>query len=73
MEIKPRSMQDRRSGKERRHLAGIKRLLAREDSHRSPMDRRSSLERRSGWVRLSKWSSVYLADLKLAKWLKRFH
>jgi hypothetical protein len=32
-------------------------------------DRRSLEERRSGWVRLDKWSSVHLSDLKIAKFL----
>lgn len=66
-----RTMQDRRSGKDRRHLAILKRLLPSDNPARSPVDRRTSPERRSGWVRLTKWSSVHLPDLKLAKWLKR--
>jgi hypothetical protein len=32
-------------------------------------NRRSQEERRDGWVRVSKWSSVYMRDLKIAKYV----
>lgn len=72
MEPLKRSAQDRRSGKDRRHLAKLKQLIDTGNPPRSPRDRRTIPERRSGWVRLTRWSSVYLDNLKLAKWLKRF-
>jgi hypothetical protein len=33
-------------------------------------DRRSQEERRDGWVRISKWSSANLPDLKISKFLQ---
>ncbi|MCJ8502840.1 hypothetical protein [Desulfatitalea alkaliphila] len=72
MDTRRRSAQDRRSGKDRRHLARLKQLINKGSPPRSPQDRRTTPERRSGWVRLTKWSSVYLDNLKLARWLKRF-
>jgi hypothetical protein len=32
-------------------------------------DRRSQEERRDGWIRISKWSSVNLQDLKIGKYV----
>jgi hypothetical protein len=32
-------------------------------------DRRSQQERRDGWVRISKWSSVEMQSLKIARYI----
>ena len=65
-----RSINERRSGKERRRKICISRLFYRGPEKRSIDDRRLLEERRNGWVRISKWSSVPLWDLKIAKFLK---
>ena len=65
-----RSFNERRSGKERRRKISLGRLFFRGPEKRSTMDRRLPEERRNGWVRVSKWSSVPLWDLKIAKFLK---
>ena len=70
METDRRSMQDRRSGRDRRKLAALKDLFRKARDRSIEGERRQALERRWEWVRLSKWSSVYLASLKLAKFLK---
>ena len=62
---------DRRSTKDRRrrrpyHLAC---LAYRGSERRSHQDRRSQAERRAGWVRVTKWSSVYLKHLTISKFL----
>ena len=65
---------DRRSPKERRKrlsLARFKYKSERQESERrGPSDRRTTPERRNGWVRMSKWASVCLDKLKIAKFLK---
>jgi hypothetical protein len=33
-------------------------------------DRRKQEERRDGWIRISKWSSAKLHDLKISKYLQ---
>jgi hypothetical protein len=65
-----RSFNERRSGKERRRKISVGRLFYRGPEKRSTKDRRLPEERRNGWVRVSKWSSVPLWDLKIAKFLK---
>jgi len=65
-----RSINERRSGKERRRKLSVKRLFYRGPEKRSTKDRRLPEERRDGWVRISKWSSVPLWDLKIARFLK---
>ncbi|MDA8138829.1 MAG: hypothetical protein M0036_09265 [Desulfobacteraceae bacterium] len=67
-----RSMQDRRSGKDRRKLQLVKQLFARDTHHRNLEPRRSTDERRQGWVRLTKWSSVDLERFKISKYLKPY-
>ena len=64
-------VRDRRSTKDRRrrrsyHLA---RLAYRGSERRGRQDRRSQAERRAGWVRVTKWSSVYLKHLTISKYL----
>ena len=70
MNIERRSMQDRRSGKDRRRFAAIKHLFFKVKDRGDDRERRQEVERRGGWVRFSKWSSVNLASLKLSKFLK---
>jgi hypothetical protein len=60
---------DRRSGKDRRRKIKLDHFLYKDSERRSVAERRSRAERREGWVKVSKWSSVCLGDLKLAKLL----
>ncbi len=66
-----RSKIERRSGKDRRKKINLNRLFYHGQEKRSLKARRLKVERRDGWVRLGKWSSVYLWDLKISKFLKR--
>ena len=61
---------DRRSGKERRKLYNLKRLLRGGVERRCGKERRSIFEARQGWVKVDKWSSVRLKGLKIAKYVK---
>jgi len=70
MKKERRSMQDRRTGKERRKSISFRRFFFSDTDRREAPDRRSEDERRSGWIRFSKWSSVYLPKLKIAKFLR---
>lgn len=65
-----RSVNERRCGIDRRSRIKLSRLLYNGPERRTLKDRRSHRERRDGWVRFNKWSSVYLSDLKIAKYLK---
>ena len=65
-----RSYADRRSGKDRRKRLSLDRFFYRGPERRKPQERRSQAERRDGWVMVSKWSSVFLQDLKISKFLK---
>jgi hypothetical protein len=65
-----RSYVDRRSGKDRRRRFSFNRFFYRGLEKRNLKERRSKAERRDGWVMVSKWSSVYLWDLKISKFLK---
>ena len=64
-----RSLSDRRSGKKRRKILSLHRLRYKGSERRVAQDRRSQFERRDGWVRITKWSSVKMQDLKIAKFL----
>ena len=55
-----------RSGKDRRSIFSYSGQSSR---RRVRGERRKNPERRKGWVRVNKWASVYLPDLKLAKYL----
>ena len=68
VEIK-RTFSERRSGKDRRKLFSLRRLYYKGPERRVQQDRRSLLERRDGYVKIGKWSSVKIKDLKLAKYL----
>jgi hypothetical protein len=65
-----RSYADRRSGKDRRKRLNLSRFFYRGSERRGQQERRSRVERRAGWVMISKWSSVFLRDLKISKYLK---
>jgi hypothetical protein len=60
---------DRRLPKDRRKPYHLARLTYRGGERRNDQERRSQRERRAGWVRVSKWSSVYLKDLMIGKFL----
>ena len=64
-----RSFSDRRSGKDRRRILSLHRLRYKGPERRALRDRRSKIERRDGWVKIGKWSSVEMQDLKIAKYL----
>lgn len=61
---------DRRSGKDRRRVYNLSRIVYGGVERRNGTERRSKAERRAGWVRVSKWSSVFLRDLKIARFLR---
>ncbi len=62
---------ERRNGKDRRKIFGLHCFFYKGPERRKALqDRRSQEERRDGWVRISKWSSVNLHDLKISKYLK---
>ncbi len=67
----PRTQRDfieRRTGRERRRRLRLSRSRYSRPNRRL-QDRRNPEERREGWVRISKWSSAPLEDLKIAKFL----
>lgn len=64
-----RNFFDRRSGKNRRRFFSLHRFHYKGLERRARQDRRSQLERRDGYVRIDKWSSVNMQDLKIAKYL----
>ena len=66
-----RRFPERRTGKDRRKFLGLHRFFYKGPERRKVLrDRRSQEERRDGWVRINKWSSVNLPDLKIYKYLK---
>ncbi len=65
-----RIIPERRTGKDRRRVFGLYRFFYKGPEKRKTLqDRRLQEERRDGWVRISKWSSVKLHDLKISKYL----
>jgi len=70
MIMEKRSFTDRRSIKGRRKAINFHCLYYSGKERRSKEDRRSPSEKRKGWVRIGKWSSVNLWDLKIARFLK---
>ena len=66
---KERGFLDRRSGKDRRRNISLHRFFYKGPERRVMQGRRSQEERRYGWVRIDKWSSVHLLDLKISKYL----
>jgi len=65
-----RSIVERRSGKDRRRIFNHGHFFFRGAKRKNLLEQRSQAERRVGWVRINKWASVYLSDLKIAKFLK---
>ena len=66
-----RRFPERRTGKDRRKILGLHRIFYKGPERKMVQkDRRSQKQRRDGWVRISKWSSTKLHDLKIAKYLK---
>jgi hypothetical protein len=65
-----RASAERRSGKDRRRFFSLGRLRYKGPEQRVQQDRRSQQERRDGYVKIGKWSSVKMQDLKLAKYLQ---
>ncbi len=66
-----RRFPERRNGKDRRRVFSVHRFFYKGLERRKTLrDRRSQEERRDGWVRIDKWSSVNLHDLKISKYLK---
>ena len=62
---------ERRTGKDRRKILNLHRFFYNGPERRKALqDRRSRQERRDGWIRTNKWSSAYLHDLKISKYLK---
>ena len=64
-----RAPSERRSGQDRRKIFTLHRFFYKGPERRIMQDRRSHEERRDGWVRISKWSSVNLQDLKIARYV----
>ena len=61
---------DSRSGKDRRRIISLQKALYKGPERRMAIeDRRSQEERRNDWVRIDRWSSVHLPDLKIARYL----
>ena len=66
-----RRFPERLTGKDRRKIFELHRLFYKGPENRKALeDRRSQKERRDGWIRISKWSSVNLRDLKISKYFK---
>ena len=65
-----RAFSDRRSGKDRRKIIRLQRFFFKGSERRRLHNRRSSIERRDGWVRIDKWSSAKMLDLKISKYLQ---
>jgi hypothetical protein len=66
-----RRVPERRTGKERRRIFCVRRFFYEGLERRKTLrERRSREERRDGWVRINKWSSVNLDDLKISRYLK---
>ena len=66
-----RIIPERRNGKDRRRIFSLHRFFYKGPERRKALnDRRLQEERRDGWVRISKWSSTKLDDLKISKYLQ---
>ena len=61
---------ERRSGKDRRKIFKQGHFFFRGSDKKNLKEQRSQAERRTDWVRINKWASVYLWDLKIARFLK---
>ncbi len=66
-----RRFPERHTGKDRRRIFNLHRFFYKGPERRKTLqERRSKEERRNGWVRIKKWASVNLHDLKISKYLK---
>jgi hypothetical protein len=66
-----RIIPERRAGTDRRRVFSLHRFFYRGTERRKALhDRRAQEERRDGWIRISKWSSVNLHNLKISKYLQ---
>ena len=70
MTILNRSVVERRSGRDRRKKVRLSGFFYKGLERRALNDRRSLRERRYGWLRTSKWSSVYYSNPKITKHLR---
>lgn len=65
-----RIIPERRTGKDRRRIFSLHRFFYKGPERRRALHaRRLQEERRDGWVRIDKWSSAKLDDLKISKYL----
>lgn len=65
-----RIIPERRTGKDRRRIFSLHRFFHKgPESRKALHDRRLQKERRDGWVRISRWSSTKLHDLKISRYL----
>jgi hypothetical protein len=65
-----RIIPERRNAKDRRRIFSLHRFFYKGPERRKALnDRRVQEERRDGWIRVSKWSSAKLHDLKISKYL----
>jgi hypothetical protein len=65
-----RIIPERPTGKDRRRIFSLHRFFYKGSDRRKALhDRRAQEERRDGWIRISKWSSTKLHDLKISKYL----
>lgn len=65
-----RATLERRSCKDGRRIFSLQRFFYKEPgSMKTAYDRRSHEERRYGWVRVSKWSSVEMQSLGIARYI----
>ena len=65
-----RIIPERRTGKDRRRIFSLHRFFHKDPERRKALrDRRLLKERRDGWVRISRWSSTKLHDLKISRYL----
>lgn len=71
MPMNKRSFIERRTGKDRRQTFSFRRFAFNRPDRRQSRERRVNTERRENWVRVSRWSSAPLKQLKIAKYLLR--
>ena len=64
-----RNIVDRRTVRDRRRKIKLAYFSYKGPERRNLEERRSQAERREDWVRISKWSSVCLLNIKLSKFL----
>jgi hypothetical protein len=65
-----RIIPERRTGNDRRRVFSLHRFFYKGSERRKAIhDRRAKEERRDGWIRISKWSSTKLHDLKISRYL----